>query len=170
MSQGPLAGVKVVELAGIGPGPCAGMMLADMGAQVTVVERRSPNANAAPTSEQMAAHTFYNRGKRSIALDLKKPEATEVVLKLVEDSDLLIEGFRPGVMERLGLGPDICLARNPRLVYGRMTGWGQQGPLAHAAGHDPNYIALSGALWPGGNAERAPTAPRPWWVMWVEAP
>ena len=159
MSQGPLAGVKVVELAGIGPGPCAGMMLADMGAQVTVVERRSPNANAAPTSEQMAAHTFYNRGKRSIALDLKKPEATEVVLKLVEDSDLLIEGFRPGVMERLGLGPDICLARNPRLVYGRMTGWGQQGPLAHAAGHDPNYIALSGALWPGGNAERAPTAP-----------
>ena len=159
MSQGPLAGVKVVELAGIGPGPCAGMMLADMGADVTVIERRSPNANSAPTSQQMASHTFYNRGKRSIAVDLKNPEATELVLKLVESSDLLIEGFRPGVMERLGLGPDTCLARNPRLVFGRMTGWGQSGPLAHAAGHDPNYIALSGALWPGGSADRVPSAP-----------
>lgn len=159
MPQGPLAGVKVIELAGIGPGPCAGMMLADMGAEVIVVERKAPNANAAPTSQQMAAQTFYNRGKRSIAVDLKNPEGVELVLKLVEGSDLLIEGFRPGVMERLGLGPEVCLERNPRLVFGRMTGWGQSGPLAHAAGHDPNYIALSGALWPGGSAERPPTAP-----------
>ena len=159
MSQGPLAGVKVVELAGIGPGPCAGMMLADMGADVTVIERRSPNANAAPTSQQMAAHTFYNRGKRSVAVDLKNPAGVELVLKLVAESDLLIEGFRPGVMERLGLGPEVCLERNPRLVFGRMTGWGQSGPLAHAAGHDPNYIALSGALWPGGSTDRVPSAP-----------
>ena len=159
MSNGPLAGVKVIELAGIGPGPCAGMMLADMGADVIVVERKSPNANAAPTSQQMAGQTFYNRGKRSIAVDLKNPAGVSLVLDLIAGSDLLIEGFRPGVMERLGLGPEACLQRNPRLVFGRMTGWGQSGPLAHAAGHDPNYIALSGALWPGGSAERAPTAP-----------
>ncbi|MGD2008537.1 MAG: CoA transferase, partial [Cellvibrionales bacterium] len=121
MPQGPLAGVKVIELAGIGPGPCAGMMLADMGAEVIVVERKAPNANAAPTSQQMAAQTFYNRGKRSIAVDLKNPEGVELVLKLIEGSDLLIEGFRPGVMERLGLGPEVCHERNPRLVFGRMT-------------------------------------------------
>lgn len=159
MSGGPLAGVKVVEIAGIGPAPCAGMMLADMGADVVLVERRVPSANAAPNFQEQAAQTFYNRGKRSIALDLKQPEAVEVVLALVEQADVLVEGFRPGVMERLGLGPEVALQRNPRLVYGRMTGWGQTGPLAHAAGHDPNYIALSGALWPGGSADRAPTAP-----------
>jgi crotonobetainyl-CoA:carnitine CoA-transferase CaiB-like acyl-CoA transferase len=136
------------------------MMLADMGADVIVVERRVANANAAVSmSEASAKHTYYNRGKRSIALDLKKPEAAEVVLSLLASADLFIEGFRPGVMERLGLGPDICLNRNPRLIYGRMTGWGQTGPLAHAAGHDPNYIALSGALWPGGSKDRVPAAP-----------
>ena len=157
---GPLSGIKVIEMGGIGPGPVAGMMLADMGADVIVVERRVANANAAVSmSEASAKHTYYNRGKRSIALDLKKPEAAEVVLSLLASADLFIEGFRPGVMERLGLGPDTCLARNPRLIYGRMTGWGQTGPLAHAAGHDPNYIALSGALWPGGSKDRVPAAP-----------
>ena len=157
---GPLSGIKVIEMGGIGPGPVAGMMLADMGADVIVVERRVANANAAVSmSEASAKHTYYNRGKRSIALDLKKPEAAEVVLSLLASADLFIEGFRPGVMERLGLGPDICLNRNPQLIYGRMTGWGQTGPLAHAAGHDPNYIALSGALWPGGSKDRVPAAP-----------
>jgi len=157
---GPLSGIKVIEMGGIGPGPVAGMMLADMGADVIVVERRVANANAAVSmAEASAKHTYYNRGKRSIALDLKKPEAAEVVLSLLASADLFIEGFRPGVMERLGLGPDICLDRNPRLIYGRMTGWGQTGPLAHAAGHDPNYIALSGALWPGGSKDRVPAAP-----------
>jgi len=159
MSGGPLAGVKVVEIAGIGPAPCAGMMLADMGADVILVERRVPGANAAPNFQEQAEQTFYNRGKRSIALDLKQPEAVDVVLSLIGQADILIEGFRPGVMERLGLGPEIALERNPRLIYGRMTGWGQTGPLALVAGHDPNYIALSGALWPGGSADRAPTAP-----------
>ena len=154
---GPLSGIKVVEMGGIGPGPVAAMMLADMGAEVVVIERRIANANAAVSmSEASARHTYYNRGKRSIALDLKKPEAADVVLSLLASADLFVEGFRPGVMERLGLGPEVCLARNPRLIYGRMTGWGQTGPLAHAAGHDPNYIALSGALWPGG--EQGPGA------------
>lgn len=157
--MGPLAGIKVVEIAGIGPGPCAGMMLADMGAQVILVERKNPNANAAGILEDGSKHAFFNRGKKSIALDLKIPEAIEVVLKLVAEADVLIEGFRPGVMERLGLGPQVCLQRNPALVYGRMTGWGQTGPLAHAAGHDPNYIAVSGALYYGGSAQRPPTAP-----------
>jgi len=157
--MGPLTGVKVVEIAGIGPGPCAGMMLADMGAEVILVERKTPNANAAGLVEDGSKHAFFNRGKKSIALDLKNPDAIELVLKLVSEADVLIEGFRPGVMERLGLGPDTCLQRNTRLVYGRMTGWGQTGPLAQAAGHDPNYIAVSGALWYGGSRERPPTAP-----------
>lgn len=159
MAGGPLAGIKVVEIAGIGPAPCAGMMLADMGADVILVERRVPSANAAQNMQEQANQTFYNRGKRSIALDLKQPEAVDVVLSLIEQADILIEGFRPGVMERLGLGPEVALARNPKLIFGRMTGWGQSGPLAHAAGHDPNYIALSGALWPGGSVNRVPTAP-----------
>jgi len=158
--MGPLAGIKIVELAGIGPGPCAGMMLADMGADVILVERKNPNANAAALLEEgNNKHALYNRGKKSIALDLKKPDAIELVLKLVAEADILIEGFRPGVTERLGLGPDVCFQRNPALVYGRMTGWGQTGPLAQAAAHDPNYIALSGALWYGGSSERPPTAP-----------
>jgi len=161
VSTGPLAGIKVVELAGIGPAPCAGMMLADMGAEVILVDRKVANANAAniaPSGED-SKHAFFNRGKKSIAVNLKSKEGVETVLKLIEQADVLLEGFRPGVMERLGLGPDICLERNPKLVYGRMTGWGQTGPLSHAAGHDPNYIGLSGAMWYGGRKDRAPTAP-----------
>ena len=156
MSTGPLTGIKVVEIAGIGPGPCAGMMLADMGAAVTLVERKVANANAAGIAPDGDARkfAFFDRGKKSIAVDLKSPEGVELVLKLLEGADVFIEGFRPGVMERLGLGPDVCLKRNPKLVYGRMTGWGQTGPLAHAAGHDPNYIAVSGALWYGGRKDR----------------
>ncbi len=161
MTAGPLSGIKVVEIAGIGPGPCAGMMLADMGAEVILVDRKVANANAADlgAGEDGSQITFFNRGKKSIAVNLKKPEGIEAVLKLIETADVLIEGFRPGVMERLGLGPEICHQRNEKLVYGRMTGWGQTGPLSHAAGHDPNYIALSGALYHGGTKDTAPTAP-----------
>ena len=137
--MGPLHGVKVIELAGIGPAPFCSMMLADMGAEVIRVDRASARPDARETDCLL-------RNRRSIALDLKHPAAIAAVLRLVEGADALIEGFRPGVMERLGLGPEACLARNPRLVYGRMTGWGQSGPLAHAAGHDINYIALTGAL------------------------
>jgi len=145
--MGPLKGYKVVEIAGIGPAPITGMILADLGAEVILIERKSANANATiidPT--KMSKGAFFKRGKRSIALDLKQPEAIELVLALVEQSDMLIEGFRPGVMERLGLGPDECMKKNPKLVYGRMTGWGQTGPLAEYAGHDINYLSLSGAL------------------------
>lgn len=156
MTAGALNGIKVVEIAGIGPGPCAGMMLADMGAEVTVIDRPVPDPEAAAA---FAKYTLFNRGKRSVALNLKDPDAVDALLKIIDDADVLIEGFRPGVMERLGLGPEICCARNPRLVYGRMTGWGQTGPLSHAAGHDPNYIALTGALWAGGSHEHRPTAP-----------
>jgi alpha-methylacyl-CoA racemase len=152
--RGPLAGIRVIEIAGIGPGPFAGMLLADMGAEVTVVERAG---GAGTISLGQAA--IYNRGKRSICVDLKAPAAAELILRLVEKSDALIEGMRPGVMERLGLGPDVCLARQPNLVYGRMTGWGQDGPLAPRAGHDINYIALSGALWYSGRAGEIPVAP-----------
>ena len=154
---GPLTNIKVLEIAGIGPGPVAGMMLADLGADVITVERLT---HETPTTDAATANpAIFNRGKRSVALDLKQPEAVAAVLKLISTSDMLIEGFRPGVMERLGLGPDVCLEHNPKLVYGRMTGWGQYGPLSMAAGHDPNYIAVSGALWPGGDAETPPTAP-----------
>ena len=137
---GPLRGVKVVEIAGIGPGPHACMILADLGADVIRVER--------PGGQLLAGgpHNLLNRGRPSVALDLKDPRAVATVLDLVRDADLLVEGMRPGVLERLGLGPDDCRAVNPRLVYGRMTGWGQDGPLAHAAGHDMNYIAITGAL------------------------
>lgn len=136
---GPLSGVKVIEMAGIGPGPFTAMMLADMGAEVLRVDR--PNARVLNPDKDV-----LNRGRRSIAVDLKHPDGVQTVLRLVEQADALIEGFRPGVMERLGLGPDECLARNPKLVYGRMTGWGQEGPLAQAAGHDINYIAIAGVL------------------------
>lgn len=136
--MGPLSGIRIVEMAGIGPGPLAAMMLADMGAEVIRVDRTSGSL-AMPGD-------FINRGRKSIAVNLKSPEGVEAVLKLIESADALIEGFRPGVMEKLGLGPDVVLARNPRLVFGRMTGWGQTGPLAHAAGHDINYIAITGAL------------------------
>jgi alpha-methylacyl-CoA racemase len=154
--MGPLNGIKIVELAGVGPAPFCAMLLADMGAEVLRVERRrAPGASAAI---DILGAGMLSRGRQSIALDLKRPAAVELVLRLVERGDALIEGFRPGVMERLGLGPDACLARNPALVYGRMTGWGQHGPLAHAAGHDIDYIALSGALHAIGSPE-APSIP-----------
>lgn len=151
--MGPLAGMRIVEIAGIGPGPFCAMMLADMGAEVLRVERV---ARVAPGD---ASGDLLARGRRCIAVDLKRPEGVATVLRLVERADGLLEGFRPGVMERLGLGPDVCLARNPGLVYGRMTGFGQTGPLAHAAGHDINYIALAGALEPIGRRGEPPVPP-----------
>ena len=153
--SGPLSGVKVVEIAGIGPGPFAAMMLADMGADVVRVDR----AQAVTGDFDRQNLEILNRGRRSIGVDLKNPEGVETVMKLVEQADALIEGFRPGVADRLGIGPDACLARNPKLVYGRMTGWGQDGPYAQAAGHDINYIALAGALGHFGRAGEKPTPP-----------
>jgi alpha-methylacyl-CoA racemase len=149
--MGPLEGIRIVEFAGIGPGPFAAMLFADMGADVIRIDRKGGRA---PSQMEI-----YLRGRKTIALDLKKPEAVEAALKLIEKADALIEGFRPGVMERLGLGPDVCLRRNPKLVFGRMTGWGQTGPLANAAGHDINYIALTGALHAMGNAGQKPVPP-----------
>jgi alpha-methylacyl-CoA racemase len=149
--MGPLKGLRVVELEGLGPAPFCGMMLADMGAEVISVARR--------TNNDPRPGAVSERGKKSIALNLKDPDAIECVLKLCETADVLIEGFRPGVTERLGIGPDVCLARNPKLVYGRMTGWGQTGPLAKVAGHDLNYIALSGALHAMGRAGERPVPP-----------
>ena len=157
--MGPLNGVTVVEIAGIGPAPTAGMMLADYGADVILIDRKSANANAGIDEAGMGKSAFFRRGKRSIALDLKNKEDIEKVLKLVEKADVLVEGFRPGVMERLGLGPDVCLERNSKLVYGRLTGWGQDGPLAHSSGHDVNYIALSGALYYTGYGTENPFPP-----------
>lgn len=154
-SSGPLAGLRILEIAGLGPGPFCGMLFADLGADVVVVDR----SRTGPEDMDLGKHAVQNRGKRSIAVDLKTPEGLETVLRLMENCDALLEGMRPGVMERLGLGPDVCLARNPKLVFGRMTGWGQQGPLAHAAGHDINYIGLSGALWYSGQPGEAPMAP-----------
>ncbi len=154
--MGPLAGVKIVELAGIGPGPFAGMLLSDMGADIIRVDR-AQQVNPA-VFDKPNLEPLY-RGRRSIGVDLKNPEGVELVLRLVESADALFEGFRPGVTERLGLGPDVCLARNEKLVYGRMTGWGQDGPMAQAAGHDINYIALAGALAHFGRAESKPTPP-----------
>ena len=139
--SGPLQGVRIVDMSGLGPAPFACMMLADLGAEVICVDRLSAGDARGPV-----AADIFRRGKRSMALDLKQPGALQAVLKLIDSADVVVEGFRPGVMERLGLGPDVCLSRNPRLVYGRMTGWGQSGPMAAAAGHDINYIALSGAL------------------------
>ena len=154
--MGVLDGVRIVEIAGIGPGPFCGMLLADMGAEVILVERADTKAGDVL---DLGKHAIVNRGKRSLALNLKDPHAIDAVLRLVDGADALIEGMRPGVLERLGLGPEVCSACNPRLVYGRMTGWGQEGPLAQAAGHDLNYIALSGALWFAGEAGRPPMAP-----------
>jgi len=150
--SGPLTGLKLVEFAGIGPAPFCAMLLADCGAEVVRIDR--------PGGEDLLGQSRdpLTRGRRSLALDLKRPEAVAAALRLIERADGLIEGFRPGVMERLGLGPEVCLARNPRLVYGRMTGWGQTGPLAERAGHDINYTALSGALHAIGPAE-APVVP-----------
>jgi len=149
--MGPLSGFRIIELAGIGPGPFCGMMLSDMGAEVIRVDR-------AATSNRRNIDVL-NRGRKSIAVDLKSPAGKELVLKLCESADGLFEGFRPGVTERLGLGPDECLARNEKLVYGRMTGWGQDGPMANAAGHDINYIALSGALSAIGPKDGKPVPP-----------
>jgi alpha-methylacyl-CoA racemase len=150
---GPLAGIRVVEIAGIGPGPHACMILADLGADVIRIERPGGQMlTGGPTD-------LLNRGRPSVALDIKRPEAVETVLTLVQGADVLVEGMRPGTTERLGLGPDVCLARNPRLVYGRMTGWGQDGPLATAAGHDMNYIAITGALFGMGQDKSRPHFP-----------
>jgi len=154
--MGPLDGVKVIELAGIGPGPFCAMMLSDMGADVIRVDRSSAVPAEFPTTPNI---DVAMRGRRSIGVDLKNPDAIEMMLRLVADSDVLIEGFRPGVTERMGLGPDECLAANPALVYGRMTGWGQDGPYALAAGHDINYIALSGVLSMIGRQGEAPVPP-----------
>lgn len=152
--MGPLKGVKIVEMAGIGPGPFCAMMLSDMGADIIRVGRKEPSRSR--TEEK---YMVLHRGRPSIAIDLKKPEGVEAVLKLAEQADAIYEGFRPGVMERLGLGPDVCLGRNSKLVYGRMTGWGQDGPLAKAAGHDINYIALTGALHSIGHLGEKPVPP-----------
>jgi alpha-methylacyl-CoA racemase len=154
--MGPLTGYKIVEFAGIGPAPMCAMLLSDLGAEVLRIDR---TADAGLGISVQTRYSLLNRGRRSAAFDLKRPEATTAVLRLIESADALIEGFRPGVMERLGLGPDICLERNPRLVYGRMTGWGQEGPLSHAAGHDINYIALTGALYSIGRRGQAPVPP-----------
>ena len=153
--MGPLAGVRVVEVAGIGPGPFCAMLLADLGAEVVRVDR----ASAVGGDHSSSRYDVLARGRRSVAVDLKHPGAAEVVLRLVEQSDALIEGFRPGVAERLGIGPAPCLGRNRRLVYGRMTGWGQDGPLAADAGHDITYAAVGGALAHIGRAGQLPTPP-----------
>jgi len=153
---GPLAGIRILEFEAIGPGPFAGMLLADMGADVLLVDR------AASSDLGLKRERWYDvmmRGKRSVTLDLKSPAATEIAFELISKTNALIEGYRPGVMERLGLGPDAALARNPRLVYGRMTGWGQDGPLAPRAGHDINYIALAGVLHAFGRRGEAPVPP-----------
>ena len=155
---GPSSHLTVIEFAGLGPAPFAGMMLADQGARVIRIDRPVKSQH----KEGMAALTARDsdvlaRGRESIALDLKQPESIEIVLKLIEKADILLEGFRPGVMEKLGLGPDVCLARQPKLVYGRVTGWGQTGPLAQAAGHDINYVALTGALHATGRVDGQPT-------------
>lgn len=152
--MGPLGGLKVIEILGMGPGPFCGMMLADMGAEVIRVDRKGhPSLFGAPKFDVLG------RGRRSIAVDLKKPDGVDLVLRLADRADALFEGFRPGIMENLGLGPEVCMVRNPKLVYGRMTGWGQDGPLAKAAGHDINYTALSGALYPVGPRGGKPVPP-----------
>jgi len=154
--MGPLAGYKVVELAGIGPGPMCGMLLAELGADVVTIDRIQASGLGVGMP---AKFNLLRRSRRSIAVDLKNPEGQALVMRLVEQADALIEGFRPGVAERLGLGPEDCAARNPRLVYGRVTGWGQDGPLSQAAGHDLNYIALTGALHSIGRQGQPPTPP-----------
>jgi alpha-methylacyl-CoA racemase len=154
--MGPLKGLTIIEIAGIGPGPFAAMLLADMGAEVIRVERPGGSVFAAAHNPKL---DFLNRNKRCISVNLKSADGIDTVLRLLEKADALLEGNRPGVMERLGLGPDVCLARNPALVYGRMTGYGQEGPMAQDAGHDINYIALSGALHPIGRAGEKPAIP-----------
>lgn len=152
--SGPLTGFRIIEMAGIGPGPFACMLLSDMGAEVIRVERAAGGMSAGGNTSDVLA-----RGRRSIAVNLKDAGGVEAVLKLIDTADALVEGFRPGVMEKLGLSPEVCLERNPRLVYGRMTGWGQEGPLSHAAGHDINYIAITGALDAIGRSDSGPVPP-----------
>ncbi len=154
--MGPLAGIKIVEFTGIGPAPLAATILADMGATVLRIDRIAAVDLGLPMAED---HEFTRRSRAVLHLDLKQKQAIETALTLIDGADALIEGFRPGVMERLGLGPDVCLARNPKLVFGRVTGWGQDGPLSQAAGHDLNYIALTGALHAIGRAGQKPTPP-----------
>jgi len=154
--MGPLAGVKIVEFAGIGPGPICCMLLADLGATVLAIDRPEPSGLGIARPPQF---DLTRRGRKKVALDLKSPGDVARSLKLIARADALVEGFRPGVMERLGLGPDVCLARNPRLIYGRMTGWGQDGPLAKSAGHDLNYIAVAGALHSYGRQGQLPAPP-----------
>jgi alpha-methylacyl-CoA racemase len=156
---GPLAGLRVIEMVGLGPCPFAAMMLADMGAEVIRIDRKAAQGAAGPFPMLGTKYDVMARGRRSLALDLKQPQAREVLLQLVDKADVLLEGFRPGVMERLGLGPDECIARNPKLVYGRVTGWGQHGPLSQSAGHDINYVALTGMLHAMGAAGEPPTPP-----------
>lgn len=154
--SGPLTGLKVIELAGIGPAPMAAMMLSDMGAEVIRVDRLTASGLGIPMPKKF---NFLGRGRKSIALDLKNPDGINTLLELIDKADIVIEGFRPGVMERLGMGPDVCLERNPKLVFGRVTGWGQEGPLSKCAGHDLNYIALSGALHAIGRSNDEPPTP-----------
>lgn len=157
--SGPLAGLRIVEMVGLGPGPFCAMMLADMGAEVIRIDQKR-NAGIHPVFPQFnTKFDVLARSRRSLALDLKNPDGAEAARQLIEQADALIEGYRPGVMERLGLGPDVCLERNPRLVFGRMTGWGQSGPLARVAGHDLNYLALTGALHAMGRADEPPAPP-----------
>mgnify|MGYP003627415455 FL=1 len=155
MVQGPLSGIRIIEMEGIGPGPFSGMHLADLGADVVLIERKEKGSNPGSTMPI----GILKRGKRSIALDLKNSDDQELLMNLIEGADALIEGMRPGVMERLNLGPDACMKRNPRLVYGRITGWGQDGPLAQAAGHDLNYVAVSSAMWYASPAGGKPLPP-----------
>ena len=150
--MGPLAGIRVIEMAAIGPGPFCAMMLSDMGAEVIRIDRLNQQGSG------HRANVLY-RGRKSVAVDLKNPSGVAATLRLIDKADVLVEGFRPGVMERLGLGPETCLQRNPRLVFGRMTGWGQDGPLSQAAGHDINYISIAGALGAMGYADRPPAPP-----------
>lgn len=162
--MGPLQGIRIIEIAGIGPAPYCAMVLADLGATVVRVDRPDGSDLGVPIP---ASLELLNRGRPSIAVDLKKPESAETVLRLLDGADGLIEGMRPGVMERLGLGPDVCLARNPRLVFGRVTGWGQDGPRAATAGHDINYIAVAGALSGIGRPGNvAGAAAQPDWRLW----
>jgi alpha-methylacyl-CoA racemase len=157
--MGPLEGVKIVELAGIGPAPFCAMLLSDMGAEVIRVDRAAAVGRDIGREGEDPRFALLQRGRRNIAVDLKNPQGVAAVLRLIDQADALIEGFRPGVMERLGIGPEVCLPRNPKLVYGRMTGWGQDGPIAHTAGHDINYIALSGALYSIGPSGGPPVPP-----------
>ena len=151
MGQGPLSGLRIIEFVGIGPGPYASMLLTDMGAEILSIHRKG--------AEKTTLTDIASRGRKSITLDVKTPEGYAAVMRLVTEADGLIEGFRPGVMERLGLGPEDVMHVNPRLVYGRVTGWGQTGPLAQAAGHDLNYLARSGGLWYASNAGETPFPP-----------